>query len=93
MASESGGGFGFGFVMGALLGAVAGAYLASGPGREQVDALRQQTIELTRPNSDLRRAVQDGITAARRRRMELERTESPGGAAEAQGPATPATES
>ncbi len=48
MAEEGGGGgFGWGFVLGLLIGGVAGAYLASGPGREHVDSLRMQTIELT----------------------------------------------
>jgi hypothetical protein len=100
MASENGsggGGFGWGFFVGGVLGLVAGAYLASGPGREQVAALRSQTIELTGPDSafgararaaaerartavndpesPVRRAVQDGIAAARRKRAELE-TES-----------------
>lgn len=42
-----GGGFGWGFIIGGLVGFVAGAYLASGPGREQVDSLRMRTIELT----------------------------------------------
>ena len=89
-----GGGFGWGFFVGGVLGLVAGAYLASGPGRDQVDQLRTQTIELTGPDSvmrararaaagkartavsdpehPLRRAVQEGVTAARRRRAELE---------------------
>jgi hypothetical protein len=92
--SSGGGGFGWGFFVGGLLGLVAGAYLASGPGRDQVDQLRTQTIELTGPDSamrararaaagrartavsdpehPLRRAVQDGVAAARRRRAELE---------------------
>jgi gas vesicle protein len=48
---EDGGGFGWGFFVGGLIGFVAGAYLASGPGREQVDNLRTRTIELT--GSDL----------------------------------------
>lgn len=49
MASEKadGGGFGWGFFVGGLIGFVAGAYLASGPGRDQVDNLRTRTIELT----------------------------------------------
>jgi hypothetical protein len=50
--SESGGGFGWGFLVGGLIGFVAGAYLASGPGRSQVDNLRSRTIELT-SQSDL----------------------------------------
>ena len=50
MASETdsgGGGFGWGFFVGGLIGLAAGAYLASGPGRDQVDNLRTRTIELT----------------------------------------------
>jgi hypothetical protein len=93
-SSSGGGGFGWGLFVGGVLGLVAGAYLASGPGRDQVDSLRSQTIELTGPDSafgararaaaerartavndresPVRRAVQDGISAARRRRAELE---------------------
>ena len=75
-----GGGFGWGFVLGAIAGLVAGAYLASGPGREQVDSLRTRTIELTGrtrtavgdPESPLARAIQDGVQAAKKRRQELE---------------------
>ncbi|HEV3100950.1 MAG TPA: hypothetical protein VG426_01290 [Candidatus Dormibacteraeota bacterium] len=50
MADESngGGGGGFGwFILGGLIGLVAGAYIASGPGRGQVDNLRNKTIELS----------------------------------------------
>ena len=50
MADESngGGGGGFGwFILGGLIGLVAGAYIASGPGRGQVDNLRSKTIELS----------------------------------------------
>lgn len=49
MAEEkSGGGGGFGwFILGGLIGLVAGAYIASGPGRGQVDSLRSKTIELS----------------------------------------------
>lgn len=92
MASEDGGGsgFGWGLIIGGLIGAAAGAYLASGPGRDQVGSLRQQTVELTGPGSDLRRAVQEGITAARRRRGELEAEEAAGTVEP--GPVTPATE-
>src|SRR5205807_7450352 len=79
--SDSTGGFGWGLVVGLALGLVAGAFLASGPGREQVDTLRQRTIELTGsarrvasdPEHPLGRAINDGISAARRRRVELER--------------------
>ena len=45
---KSGGGSGFGwFILGGLIGLAAGAYIASGPGREQVDSLRSKTIELS----------------------------------------------
>src|SRR5205807_4857329 len=79
--SDSTGGFGWGLVVGLALGLVAGAFLASGPGREQVDTLRARTIELTGnarrvasdPEHPLGRAINDGISAARRRRLELER--------------------
>ena len=46
--NESGGGGGFGwFLVGGLIGLIAGAYIASGPGRGQVDNLRSKTIELS----------------------------------------------
>src|SRR5215472_13631677 len=78
---ESGGGFGWGLIVGVALGLVAGAFLASGPGREQVESLRARTIELTGtarkaasdPQNPIGRAINDGISAARRRREELER--------------------
>jgi hypothetical protein len=49
MADESnGGGGGFGwFLLGGLIGLIAGAYIASGPGRGQVDKVRSKTIELS----------------------------------------------
>ena len=48
MADDSNGGGGFGwFILGGLIGLAAGAYIASGPGREQVDNLRSKTIELS----------------------------------------------
>jgi len=79
--SENGGGFGWGLVVGLALGIVAGVFLASGPGRGQVENLRARTIELTGsarraasdPENPIGRAINDGITAARRRRQELER--------------------
>ncbi len=47
MADDKGGG-GIGwFILGGLIGFAAGAYVASGPGRGQVDNLRTKTIELT----------------------------------------------
>jgi hypothetical protein len=48
VAEDNGGGGGFGwFILGGLVGLVAGAYIASGPGRGQVDSLRSKTIELS----------------------------------------------
>jgi hypothetical protein len=49
MADEKNGGAGgFGwFILGGLVGLAAGAYIASGPGRAQVDSLRSKTIELS----------------------------------------------
>jgi hypothetical protein len=46
--TNGGGGGGFGwFIVGGLIGLVVGAYIASGPGRGQVDNLRSKTIELS----------------------------------------------
>ena len=77
---EGGSGFGWGLIVGAALGLVAGAYLATGVSRDQVESLRERTIELTGtarraardPDSPMRRAIHDGINAARRRRQELD---------------------
>ena len=45
---RGGGGGGFGwFLLGGLVGLIAGAYIASGPGRGQVDSIRSKTIELS----------------------------------------------
>ena len=92
--ADEGGGFGWGLVLGGMLGFLAGAYLASGPGRDQVESLRMKTIELTGRSDELKerartaaaratsavsdpqhplgRAIQDGVTAARRRRAQLD---------------------
>jgi hypothetical protein len=83
---ERGGGFGWGLVVGLALGVVAGAFLAWGPGREQVAELRARTIELTGtarraaadPESPVRRAIQEGVSAAKKRRADLERSTSRG---------------
>ena len=101
MANDNGGGFGWGLVVGGLIGFVAGAYLASGPGRDQVDSLRSRTIELStgaaqrargavNPERPIGRAIQEGITAARRRRVELETEGRMGTPAPAPGPAATA---
>lgn len=45
MAEDRGGGFGW-FILGGLIGVAVGAYVASGPGREQIESLRSKTIEL-----------------------------------------------
>jgi hypothetical protein len=78
---DSGGGFGWGFIVGVALGLVAGVFLASGPGRGQVENLRARTIDLTDgarraasdPENPIGRAISDGIAAARQKRQELER--------------------
>ena len=47
MADDRGGG-GFGwFIVGGLIGVAIGAYIATGPGREQIESLRTKTIELS----------------------------------------------
>ena len=74
------GGFGWGLVVGLAVGVVVGAFLAWGPGREQVAELRSRTIELTGtarraaadPDSPVRRAIQEGVAAAKKKRSELE---------------------
>src|SRR2546430_17140006 len=95
--SDSTGGFGWGLVVGLALGLVAGAFLASGPGREQGDTLRQRTIELTgsarrgasAPEHPPGRALNDGVSAAPPRPAEPGRAARPpppaggGGAARA----------
>jgi hypothetical protein len=61
MTEERGGGGGFGwFILGGLIGAAVGAYIASGPGRDQIDTLRSKTIELsgTEPVQKARDAAQ-----------------------------------
>src|SRR6266699_5238795 len=43
---DGGGGFGW-FILGGLIGLAIGAYIATGPGREQIESLRSKTIELS----------------------------------------------
>ena len=43
---RSGGGFGW-FVLGGIIGVAIGAYIATGPGRDQIEQLRTKTIELS----------------------------------------------
>src|SRR5206468_5642083 len=48
MADNENGGGGFGwFILGGLVGLAVGAYIATGPGKEQVEGLRSKTIELS----------------------------------------------
>lgn len=48
MADNGNGGGGFGwFILGGLVGLAVGAYIATGPGREQIETLRSKTIELS----------------------------------------------
>src|SRR5438445_468464 len=62
---RSGGGFGW-FIFGGLVGLAVGAYIASGPGREQIESLRSKTIELSgsEPVQRARDAAQDLGTPA-----------------------------
>ena len=109
MASDNEGGGGLGwFFIGGVIGVVAGAYLATGPGRAQVDSLRNRTIELTGrgdeirararaaadrarsavndPEHPMRKAVQDGVSAARKRRAELDAEQAAESAAAPEAP-------
>jgi hypothetical protein len=78
------GAFGWGLVVGLALGVVAGAFLARGSGSEQMAELRARTIELTDsarraaadPQSPVRRAIHEGVSAAKRRRAELDQSTS-----------------
>src|SRR3979409_103796 len=73
----SGGGGGFGwFVLGGIVGLAAGAYIASGPGRGQVDSLRSKTIELSSSEP-----VQNAKQAAQRARVAVTDPENPVGKA------------
>ena len=71
----SGGGFGW-FILGGLIGLAAGAYIASGPGRTQVDSLRSKTIELSGSEP-----VQRAKSAAQRAREIVRDPEHPVGKA------------
>jgi hypothetical protein len=55
------GGFGW-FILGGLVGLAVGAYVASGPGREQIDSLRTKTIELS-GSEPVQRARQAAVRA------------------------------
>jgi hypothetical protein len=79
MADESngGGGGGFGwFILGGLIGLAAGAYIASGPGRTQVDSIRSKTIELSGSEP-----VQRAKDAAQRARQAVSDPDHPVGKA------------
>ena len=77
MADERDGGGGFGwFIIGGLVGLAVGAYIASGPGREQIDSLRSKTIELSGSEP-----VQRARDAAQRARTMVTDPEHPVGKA------------
>jgi hypothetical protein len=77
MAEDRGGGGGFGwFLLGGVLGVIAGAYIASGPGRGQVDNLRSKTIELSTSEP-----VQKAKEAAQRARTMMSDPDHPVGKA------------
>ncbi len=76
MAEDKGGG-GFGwFLLGGVIGLIAGAYIASGPGRGQVDNLRSKTIELSTSEP-----VQKAKEAAQRARTIMSDPDHPVGKA------------
>ncbi len=76
MADEKGGG-GFGwFILGGLIGVAVGAYIASGPGRDQIESLRSKTIELSGSEP-----VQRAREAAQRARDVMSDPEHPVGKA------------
>src|SRR5260370_11774727 len=76
MAEDRGGG-GFGwFLLGGVIGLIAGAYIASGPGRGQVDSLRSKTIELSTSEP-----VQKAKEAAQRARTMMSDPDHPVGKA------------
>ena len=72
---SGGGGFGW-FILGGLVGLAAGAYIASGPGRSQVDSLRSKTIELSGSPT-----VQRAKDAAQRARQAVSDPDHPVGKA------------
>jgi len=77
MAEDRGGGGGFGwFLVGGVIGLIAGAYIASGPGRGQVDSLRSKTIELSTSEP-----VQKAKEAAQRARTMMSDPDHPVGKA------------
>jgi hypothetical protein len=77
MAEDRGGGGGFGwFLVGGVVGLIAGAYIASGPGRGQVDNLRSKTIELSTSEP-----VQKAKEAAQRARTMMSDPDHPVGKA------------
>jgi len=74
---NGGGGGGFGwFIFGGLIGLAAGAYIASGPGKSQVDSLRSKTIELSGSEP-----VQKAKQAAQRARVAVSDPGNPVGKA------------
>jgi hypothetical protein len=73
--SSGGGGFGW-FILGGIVGLAAGAYIASGPGRGQVDTIRSKTIELSTSEP-----VQKAKQAAQRARVAVTDPDNPVGKA------------
>ncbi|HKW72183.1 MAG TPA: hypothetical protein VJQ08_05095 [Candidatus Dormibacteraeota bacterium] len=64
MADDRNGGGGFGwFIIGGLIGFAIGAYIATGPGRQQIEGLRSKTIELS--SSETMQRARDAAERAR----------------------------
>ncbi|HKW69479.1 MAG TPA: hypothetical protein VJP81_02755 [Candidatus Dormibacteraeota bacterium] len=77
MAEDRNGGGGFGwFIIGGLIGFAVGAYIATGPGRDQIESLRTKTIELSGSET-----VQRAREAAQRARTMVTDPEHPVGKA------------
>jgi len=77
MADNENGGGGFGwFILGGLVGLAVGAYIATGPGKEQIEGLRSKTIELSGSET-----VQRAREAAQRARTMVTDPEHPVGKA------------
>src|SRR2546428_13712729 len=72
---DGGGGFGW-FILGGLIGLAVGAYIATGPGREQVESLRSKAIELSGSET-----VQRAREAAQKARTMVTDPEQPVGKA------------
>lgn len=90
--------FYWGVMVGGVLGFLLGTYLSTEQGKEQLDSFKARTVELTGDTEEIKQraadaavtvtsavgdALQEGISAARRRRQELARRAAPVGGEDA----------